>query len=277
MNKDFCLKVLIILFLVISVAFSTKEIFPAMLMQKVVIFLPMTIFMIYAAYNPTTQSQKIMKQVVFILLLLCLWLFHQFAFRPAKLTNEEAQYMSHFNAGYACFQKRNLKCALEEYQMAEALFDTDEELYVRKAWVYERMNEYEKAIESMNQALKCDNKASIYKKANGFRFISNDISIYTTLGDSYYALKKYKEAKEAYNYVVEHVTYQYSDIYFKRGLAEYYLGEKENALQDFYKHREVIDTYLYDQSNSEYPAKYPTYNQRNIDNVNGWIRATMAL
>lgn len=276
MYRDFKLKVLLIIIIILLAIFPINNFFPAITIHNLLVFGPFVLVLIYAVYIPETQFYRNIKIGFFICF--SLFLLSYFTFKPAKLTLEETEYMQHFNAGYECFRSRDLECSIREYELAENLFDTDIELYVRKAWTYEKMKEHEKAIECANKALKLDEKDSIYKKANGFRIgLNSDISIYTTIGDCNYKLKKYEEAKTAYNYVINHIIYKYSDVYFKRGRCEYYLGNKTSALKDFYKHKNIINQYLEEEAKSEYPAKYPRYTYRNLEKIDGWIKATMAL
>lgn len=278
MDNSFIIKVGIAALLCIVYFVGSQGLFPAINNQSLLIYGALFLFFIFIAYVPSSlQGQKF--KVIFLLVLCFGGLaFYFFGFLPPRLSTDEERYMQHFNTGYECFRNRDLECSVREYKLAENLFDTDIELYVRKAWMYERMNEYEKAIECANKALKLDEKDSIYKKANGFRFsLNSEISIYTTLGDCNYRLKRYKEAKEAFTYVINNVTYTYSDAYLKRGLCEYYLGEKENALFDFDRHKNIIQSYLDDQAQTDYPAKYPTYNQQDLINLDGWIKATRSL
>lgn len=101
------------------------------------------------------------------------------------------------------------------------------------------------------------------------------IVLYTLLGDCNRKLKNFKEAKQDYTYVVDNVKYQYSNAKFYRGICEYYLGEKYEALNDFTAYKEMLEKFFYDEAKREFKLK--TYSQKDLNNINEWIRATMAL
>ena len=84
-------------------------------------------------------------------------------------------------------------------------------------------------------------------------------------------LKQYREAIEAYDYVVNHVKYTYSDVYFKRGKCKYYLGLYNEALEDFYHHQQIIQQYFDDQKSAEYKDKYPRYSNNDLADIQAWI------
>ncbi|MBD9223565.1 hypothetical protein EGQ24_06660 [bacterium] len=87
-------------------------------------------------------------------------------------------------------------------------------------------------------------------------------------------LKEYNKAISALNYIEKHNKYKFADVYFKRGMCEFYMNQKNKALDDFEKHRDIIFDYIAEQESSEYKAMYPTYTQKDVANINNWIRAT---
>ena len=197
---------------------------------------------------------------------------------PHLLSENEKLYMEHLNSGNSLYYQRKYKKALEEYNLAENIYSEDSQLYIYKAYCYRKQKEYAKAIENAKKALKYPDSKSIYKKAHNFKSnLNNDISAYEVIGKCAYAQKNYKVAKEAYSYIINHVTYKYTDAYLYRGICEYYLNEKQAALMDFEKHKQIINSYIYDQTNSEYPSIHPTYTNKNLVNINKWIDATNRL
>jgi tetratricopeptide (TPR) repeat protein len=192
---------------------------------------------------------------------------------PHAMSDTEKEYMSHFNQAYKLYQDNRCQDSVDEFKKAEQILDNEANLYVRMAYSYECLEDYENAIKSAKESLKRkDSKA--YRKANGFMFksvLSEDIGAYTVIGDSSLKLKRYKDAKDAFTYVIDNVKYTYTDAYFKRGKSEYYLGETKEALADFAQHEAIIRTYLDEQANSEYTATYPTYTAKDLDDVNEWM------
>lgn len=271
MNKNFVIVACFLLAIFIHMIGAVNSVFPYINKGFVFIFGALFVIMLVAAYNPANDFYRKLKAYFFIILSIGLALTSFFIGKPGILNQEEKEYMKHLDAGYKCYQNDNYDCAIKEYELAEFMFDNDPVLYYYKALSYKYLKDYEKAIEQAQKALNYNEKDSIYNKAKGFGLIKHDIGIYDVIGDCYFELKNYYEAKEAYSYIVNHTSYKYSDVYIYRGICEYYLGEKENALNDFNKHKQVIYTYIEDQANSEYKHPNPTYKQKDIDLVNGWI------
>lgn len=193
-----------------------------------------------------------------------------------KLTHEEKLYMEHYNKALEYrIDDRDYYSAINELEKAERYFSNTSETHLEKAYNYKRLKEYEKGIKEAKEGLNYINSKSIYKKYHNFKFpTKEDISLYTVLGELYQKTKDYKNMKDCYNYVIVHNSYKYTDAYFKRGIARYYLLEFQEALDDFIKHKEIIEDYLFEESQSEYKAKYPTYDNKDIENINLWISAT---
>ena len=89
---------------------------------------------------------------------------------------------------------------------------------------------------------------------------------YDRLATANFQLKRYKEAEEFYTKEIEYNTYKFPDVYFYRGVCRYYLGNKQGALEDFYKQREIYDDFMKDGIGDR-------YDQKDYDLVNRWIEA----
>ena len=81
--------------------------------------------------------------------------------------------------------------------------------------------------------------------------------------------------KLCYDYVITHIKYKYTNAYFQRGYAKYYLSDFNSALQDFYKHKEIILQYIQDQEEEtpEFRHTNPTYDKNDLINIEKWISA----
>ena len=190
---------------------------------------------------------------------------------PAHTNDVEKEYASYVETGYGYFQNGYYYDALKEYDKALNINSEDHVLYYYRALAYEYSKQYDKAIVEANKGIEYINSKSTFNDARNVKLVKNDIGIYTTLTDCYMETKRYDEALNAINYVIDHVKYKYTDAYFKRGMCKFYLGDKAGALADFFKHREIINMYLEDQANSKYKAAYPTYTNKNLENINLWI------
>ena len=190
---------------------------------------------------------------------------------PPFLSSSDKEYLSYMEQGYKYYQNDDYENSIAEYDKALNLHDDDSTLYYYKGLSYYYDKQYEKASEEAEKGINVLNKKSAYYRAKNYKFAHNDIGLYSLLGDSEKKLKNYAKAKSAYTYVIDHVKYTYTDVYFERGQCEFYLNEKEAALNDFYKHKQIIEKYLEDQENSEYKDKYPTYTNKDIENINLWI------
>ena len=249
------------------------SIFPRINFQIALVWVGVIVMLFLASYIPFTRRGGIIKLIGLALLML-FFLSVFWMLKPASLNPQEKQYIKHFDSGYEYFRARDYEKALSEYNLAQGINNDDIELYERKALCYERLKEYDKAIAEAQEALKHDPGNSLYKKAKGFRLINNDeVSIYTIIGESNYKLGNYQAASEAFTEVINQTTYQYSDVYFKRGKCEYHLGNYQKALTDFNKHKGIINQYLQDQRESKYRAKHPTYTNKDLAKLEEWIKA----
>ena len=253
---------------------------PGILRSNIIIFgLIGLLYLFGYGYIPTTETGQKTKLYFFLIVFAILTGFSIYSTIPPFLTTTEKTYIEHLDRGYSFFQNREYENALKEYKLAEDIYKEDSQLYIFKAYCYRRQKEYTKAIKNAKEALKYPDSKSIYKKAHNLKLINlnNDIDAYTVIGKCKYKQKQYKEAKEAYSYIIKHITYKYTDAYLYRGICEYYLNEKQAALNDFEKHKQIINNYIYDRANSDYPDKYPTYTNKDLILVSKWISAVQKL
>lgn len=193
---------------------------------------------------------------------------------PTFTSETDKEYVSYIEQGYKYFQDDNYNRSMVEYDKAMAIHNDDPVLYERRVWTLKRAKKYEEAVEEAKIGISYIGKKSPYNAAKKYRFdTKEDIALYTTLGECLYKLKRYQEAEDAYDYVIKYSHYTYSDMYFERGRCRYYLLKKDAALEDFNKHKEIIEKYLEDQKTTEYPDMYPRYDQKNLENINLWIKA----
>ena len=191
---------------------------------------------------------------------------------PNYVSSEDKEYVSYIEQGYHYYQDNLYDASIKEYDKALRMHDNDSTLYYYRALTYYYDKQYEKGYEEAKKGIECLNQKSIYRKAKNWKFVgNNDIGLYTTMGNCAGHLKQYREAIEAYDYVVNHVKYTYSDVYFKRGKCKYYLGLYNEALEDFYHHQQIIQQYFDDQKSAEYKDKYPRYSNNDLADIQAWI------
>lgn len=195
---------------------------------------------------------------------------------PPFCTAKEKEFVSYIDEGYRAYQYDNYDMAIEKYEKALTIYQDDSSLYYYMAITYEEKKEYENAIKTAKKGLEFLDRKSKFNKVHNFKVNpNNDIKLYTTLGDCNRKLGNFKEAKQDYTYVVENVKYQYSNAKFYRGICEYYLGEKNEALSDFMDYRAILEKFFNDEEEREFKLK--TYSQKDLNNVYQWIRATTEL
>ncbi|MCQ2789221.1 MAG: tetratricopeptide repeat protein [bacterium] len=178
---------------------------------------------------------------------------------------------------------RNYDAALYYVNEAKKIEPKDYNVYLYEAYVYEKKKDYKKEIECANMAKTLlDNK----EKSRYDKFFHNDsfvakyifkeknsgyVRTYSRLADANYKLKNYNAAVDYYSYIIENGVYKYTDAYFYRGICLYHLGKKQEALQDFKKHQEIINNYLIEMQD----MKYPQYTNKDLENVLMWIKACL--
>ena len=226
------------------------------------------------------SQPKIIKIIYLILIFILIGnlCFMGYLSMPAgKLTKEEQAYMKHYNQAYELRTKKNqYQEAINALNKAEEYFSNTAETYLAKAYCYNKLKEYDKAIITAKEGLKYIDSKSIYRKYHNFKFTGKkDIELYSLLGRLYKKTKNYEEMKLCYDYVITHIKYKYTNAYFQRGYAKYYLSDFNSALQDFYKHKEIILQYIQDQAEEtpEFKHTNPTYDEKDLINIEKWITA----
>ena len=203
-----------------------------------------------------------------------MFVFGIYMITPNFSNTGEKEYASIVENGYTYFQNNMYSRALIEYDKALDINNEDHVLYYYRALVFEHEGKYDKAIQEAEKGIQYIDKNSVYFKVKNYKFIKDDIGLYDTLANCYMQLKEYNKAISALNYIEKHNKYKFTDVYFKRGMCEFYMNQKNKALDDFEKHRDIIFDYIAEQESSEYKAMYPTYTQKDVANINNWIRAT---
>lgn len=227
------------------------------------------------SFNQTPEIGKMLTCILLAIVVVYFGFMAYFLMPVGKLSDTETKYISHYKNALSLTRENNYTKALYELSEAEKYCPNDPEIYLEKAYNYKKLKQYDKGILAIKEGLKYVNSKSISDKYYKIRFPNKkDIAMYTVLGEMYEKTKDYKNMKDSYDYVVSHVKYTYTDAYFKRGIAEYYLSEFNLALEDFLKHKEIIQKYIKDQEETKYKAYYPTYDSRDLDNIELWIQAT---
>ncbi len=215
------------------------------------------------------QSRRLIT-TLFVLFFFCIgFVFYIFLLVPNIQLFTKNEYVSFIDHGYELYQNNLYEQSLREYDKALNIHDDDYRLYYYRALSYEKNKQYEKAIIEANKGIAVLDKKSAYHNAKRKIFVKkDDVGLYDVVGDCNKKLKRYEEAKKAFDYVIENVRYAYTDAYFKRGQCEFYLNQKEAALRDFYRHKRIIEKSI--------QAGYSVYNQNHLTNINKWIEACLA-
>lgn len=228
-------------------------------------------------YKNQPKFIKILHLILIIVLIGNLCFMGYLCMPAGKLTKDEQEYMKHYNQAIELrINQKQYQEAIYELNKAEEYFSDTAETYLEKAYCYDRLKEYDKAIATANEGLKYIDSKSIYRKYHNFKFMGKkDISLYTLLGKLYKKTNNYEKMKLCYDYVIGNVKYKYTNAYFQRGYAKYYLSEFDSALQDFYKHKEIIQQYINDQREEAPEFKHTTliYDENDLINVEKWISA----
>ena len=200
--------------------------------------------------------------IFFVALSLCGVGYLVFQKIPPVLSQDEKQFMTYFNSGYNARQNGDYKTALEMFDKAGEYYDKDPELFYSRAYCYEKTGDYYKAISVAKEGLNYVNSKSIYKKAHKYTFnLHPDLYLYSVIGDSNYKLKNYREAKEAYSYIIANGRNAWH--YVQRGKAEYYLGEYKEAMSDFLSYKAQIEETM--------SKGYNWYDETDLQKVQKWI------
>ena len=226
-------------------------------------------------FSQISITGKIFLSISAILFVFYFGLIAYFFMPMGKLSDGENEYMQHYNKAVNLrVEERNYTKALIELEKAEKFSSTTPEIYLEKAYNYKKLKQYNEGKIAAKEGLKYLNSKSIYNKYHNFRaFGKKDVALYTVLGELCEETKDYKGMKDSYDYVIKHTHYKYTDAYFNRGRAEYYLLEFDLAYEDMLKHKEIIQNYLTDQQEAKYKALYPFYDNNNLENVELWLKA----
>ncbi len=191
-----------------------------------------------------------------------------YMFLPAMpLTKEEKQYYQLYNEAIELKKSKNYVSAIQKLNAAQNIIETSSDSYLQKAYCYEYLKQYDSCLAEAKEGLKYVDKKPIYYKAKNYKFSDNDkFLLNSVLGDCGLRSNNYNESLQAFSYVINNSQYMYTDAYFKRGKAYYYLGQYNLALADFIKHKSIIEECLKN-SCSVYKAK-------NLNNINKWINAS---
>ena len=97
--------------------------------------------------------------------------------------------------------------------------------------------------------------------------------LYRIIGDCERESKNYNKAIEAYDYIVANDENIDLNIYYKRGKCKYYIGHKEQALNDFYQYKQLVEKYIEEQLNKKSTNKVetPFYSYKDIEKAEHWI------
>lgn len=214
---------------------------------------------------------RILLCICFAMICGCMGLFLYLSI-PPFLSSEDIVYKNYVDSGYEYYTTNQYDKSLLEYDNALNIHSDDPVLYYYRALAYKYKLQYDKAVIEAQKGIENLNNRSVYYKAKNYKFMGNsEVGLYTVLGECEYYLENYGKAIEAFNYIAEKSQYKYSDVYLWRGCCYARNGEPRKALEDFYKHKEVILNYMDEQANSEDPDLYPRYAAKDLKQINQWI------
>jgi hypothetical protein len=225
-------------------------------------------------YKRITKPRAVLIAILFCILAssagFILWIY-----MPVKLTSAEKEYIGKLEAGTQYRKNKAYERALQAYQEAQQIIDTDYQLYVDKAYAYKHMKDYDKMLEESDKAVSLFEQRykSVYKKANKVIF-NNANAAYLLRAEANFNLKKYAEAIVDYSRVIKKESYKYSRNEWKRGISRYYAGDISGAREDFLNAKKIILRYFADQEKEESKYKYPAYTQKDLDDIEQWIAVT---
>lgn len=183
------------------------------------------------------------------------------------LSKAEKQYYKIYEEALKDYKNKNYTDAIQKYEEAQRIINTSSDSYLQKAYCYKKLNKCTYSIKEAKEGLKYTDKQPIYYKANNLKFQRNDkIALYDLIGECSLEIKNYKDAVEAYTYIIKNSKYRFTDAYFNRGQAYYYLRQFNLAKSDFLKHKEIIKGCIEEEYCSRYEAKH-------LKNINLWLDA----
>lgn len=199
-----------------------------------------------------------------------------YSFLPdSNLSDNEKEFMNNYNAAVELRSENDPETALIVLDKAALYISDDSALYLERAYNLEKLERYSEALEAAKEGLKYASKRSVYYKYNNFKMVSSshDAALYTIIGRCAEKIKDYSSMLEAYDYILKHTKYTYTDAYFGRAKAYYYLRRYNDARKDFLEHKKIIEKYFSDQAAELHKDLYPRYNQKDLDNVELWLNA----
>lgn len=211
------------------------------------------------------------------LLVMGISFFYMFSF-SFGMNSENQEYIQNYRDIDDMRNYGDYKGAIERVEYLKTVEPNDYNIYLYEAYIYEVQGQYEKEIKSANKALQLIESGAksrwdeTYGNDNIFsKYIfksSNEkyTRTYDRLATANFQLKRYKEAEEFYTKEIKYNTYKFPNAYFYRGVCRYYLGNKQGALEDFFKQREIYDDFMKDGIGDR-------YDQKDYDLVNRWIEA----
>lgn len=188
-------------------------------------------------------------------------------------------YVSYIEQGNAYYSRYMYDDSIVEFDKALTIHDDDPYLYALRAQSYKMKGKYEKAIAEAKKGIRVLDNKSVYYGIKGYykfqpkspesRNKSIASYLYLYWAGSAMKLKRYDEAIEGYTGLIANVKYTYStEAYFKRGLCYYYSGDIKSALEDFYRHKEVINQYFKDNTDN----LYAQYSDKDVKKIDKWIK-----
>lgn len=224
-------------------------------------------FAIKYQFNSLPKSSKIIFFIctLFLIIPICMILYLNAPSLP--LTKAEKEYYQIYINALEDYKNKDYTKAIQKYDAAQRIINTSSDSYLQKAYCYKKINKCTYSIKEAKEGLKYTNKQPIYYKANNYKFQRNDkIALYDLIGECSLKIKNYKEAIEAYTYIIDNSKYRYTDAYFNRGQAYYYLRQFNLAKSDFLKHKEIIMNCM----QNEYCSRYK---EKHLKNIELWINA----
>ena len=204
-------------------------------------------------------------------------LFYMLSFSHS-MSSENQEYIQNFSDIDDMRNNGNYEGAIKRVEYLKSIEPNDYNVYLYEAYIYEVLGQYEKEIESGNKALqllesgaksKWDEafgKTNIFAKKIFKTGNEGYTRTYDRLATANFQLKRYREAEAFYTKELEYVTYKFPDAYFYRGVCRYYLGNKQGALEDFFKQKEIYDEFFKEGIGDR-------FDQNDLDLVNRWIEA----
>ena len=189
-----------------------------------------------------------------------------------EFANKDKIFLSNqkVSEAWQCYSEKNFNEAIKIFTEAIELNPENALAYYGRAYAYDDLEDYQRAIEDCTNAIQFDSprlvdaynnrgeayrKSGIYAKAiedynKAIELNSNYFRAYSNRGIAYRSLGNYDKAFTDYNKAIElNPNYQYA--YNNRGWAYYCLKQYEQALKDFDKALELNPNFIIAKSNRE--------------------------